>query len=150
MFSWTVSNAVAICVYLFRIGSNGSLLLKCPIALHQWCIISHQIFRLQGTRKYLKPAEMEIACNCNSRCNKSMIELHSKTVKTIIMVKISFYINTHAFGRALWSWGKSTAKRAEHRTLYVYGGVGGVTVSMVAFQAVDPGSTPGRRTYVLT
>ena len=24
--------------------------------------------------------------------------------------------------------------------------VGGVTVSMVAFQAVDPGSTPGRRT----
>ena len=25
-------------------------------------------------------------------------------------------------------------------------GVGGVTVSMVAFQAVDPGSTPGRRT----
>ena len=24
-------------------------------------------------------------------------------------------------------------------------GVGGVTVSMVAFQAVDPGSTPGRR-----
>ena len=26
------------------------------------------------------------------------------------------------------------------------GRVGGVTVSMVAFQAVDPGSTPGRRT----
>lgn len=25
--------------------------------------------------------------------------------------------------------------------------VGGVTVSMVAFQAVDPGSTPGRRTH---
>ena len=25
--------------------------------------------------------------------------------------------------------------------------VGGVTVSMVAFQAVDPGSTPGRRTF---
>ena len=24
--------------------------------------------------------------------------------------------------------------------------VGGVTVSMVAFQAIDPGSTPGRRT----
>lgn len=27
-------------------------------------------------------------------------------------------------------------------------GVGGVTVSMVAFQAVDPGSTPGRRMFV--
>ena len=27
--------------------------------------------------------------------------------------------------------------------------VGGVTVSMVAFQAVDPGSTPGRRTLAL-
>ena len=27
--------------------------------------------------------------------------------------------------------------------------VGGVTVSMVAFQAVDPGSTPGRRTLFL-
>ena len=27
--------------------------------------------------------------------------------------------------------------------------VGGVTVSMVAFQAVDPGSTPGRRTEIL-
>ena len=27
--------------------------------------------------------------------------------------------------------------------------VGGVTVSMVAFQAVDPGSTPGRRTPFL-
>ena len=26
-------------------------------------------------------------------------------------------------------------------------GVGGVKVSMVAFQAVDPGSIPGRRTY---
>ena len=26
--------------------------------------------------------------------------------------------------------------------------VGGVTVSMVAFQAVDPGSTPGRRTLL--
>ena len=25
-------------------------------------------------------------------------------------------------------------------------GFGGVTVSMVAFQAIDPGSTPGRRT----
>ena len=30
--------------------------------------------------------------------------------------------------------------------LYQCIGVGGVTVSMVAFQAVDPGSTPGRRT----
>ena len=27
-------------------------------------------------------------------------------------------------------------------------GVGGVTVSMVAFQAVDPGSIPGRRILV--
>ena len=27
--------------------------------------------------------------------------------------------------------------------------VGGVTVSMVAFQAVDPGSTPGRRTFFI-
>ena len=27
----------------------------------------------------------------------------------------------------------------------VFNSVGGVTVSMVAFQAVDPGSTPGRR-----
>ena len=27
----------------------------------------------------------------------------------------------------------------------IFYGVGGVTVSMVAFQAVDPGSTPGRR-----
>lgn len=26
--------------------------------------------------------------------------------------------------------------------------VGGVTVSMVAFQAVDPGSIPGRRSFV--
>ena len=26
--------------------------------------------------------------------------------------------------------------------------VGGATVSMVAFQAVDPGSTPGRRTRI--
>ena len=32
---------------------------------------------------------------------------------------------------------------------YMYSSVGGVTVSMVAFQAVDPGSTPGRRTYFL-
>ena len=29
-------------------------------------------------------------------------------------------------------------------------GVGGVTVSMVAFQAVDPGSTPGRCSYFIT
>ena len=28
--------------------------------------------------------------------------------------------------------------------------VGGVTVSMVAFQAVDPGSTPGRRTFFIS
>ena len=28
-------------------------------------------------------------------------------------------------------------------------GVGGVTVSMVAFQAVDPGSIPGRRILFL-
>ena len=28
-------------------------------------------------------------------------------------------------------------------------GVGGVTVSMVAFQAVYPGSTPGRRNFLL-
>ena len=27
------------------------------------------------------------------------------------------------------------------------GGVGGVTVSIVAFQAVDPGSTPGQRIF---
>ena len=34
--------------------------------------------------------------------------------------------------------------------IYVmFTGVGGVTVSMVAFQAVDPGSTPGRRRIVL-
>ena len=32
---------------------------------------------------------------------------------------------------------------------YMYSSVGGVTVSMVAFQAVDPGSTPGRRTLFL-
>lgn len=31
----------------------------------------------------------------------------------------------------------------------LYVGVGGVTVSMVAFQAVDPGSTPGRRTLFI-
>ena len=31
----------------------------------------------------------------------------------------------------------------------MYSSVGGVTVSMVAFQAVDPGSTPGRRTRFL-
>ena len=30
--------------------------------------------------------------------------------------------------------------------LFKCSSVGGVTVSMVAFQAVDPGSTPGRRT----
>ena len=29
-------------------------------------------------------------------------------------------------------------------------GVGGVMVSIVAFQAVDPGSTPGRRTFCVT
>ena len=29
------------------------------------------------------------------------------------------------------------------------GGVGGVTVSIVAFQAVDPGSTPGQRILFL-
>ena len=37
---------------------------------------------------------------------------------------------------------------AECRHKYVNKCVGGVTVSMVAFQAVDPGSTPGRRTFV--
>ena len=31
--------------------------------------------------------------------------------------------------------------------LFKCSSVGGVTVSMVAFQAVDPGSTPGRRTF---
>ena len=29
-----------------------------------------------------------------------------------------------------------------------HAGVGGVTVSMVAFQAVDPGSIPGRRIFI--
>ena len=28
-------------------------------------------------------------------------------------------------------------------------GVGGVKVSIVAFQAIDPGSIPGRRTFLL-
>ena len=35
-------------------------------------------------------------------------------------------------------------------TRYQCSSVGGVTVSMVAFQAVDPGSTPGRRTQILS
>ena len=36
------------------------------------------------------------------------------------------------------------------RTLIIFTySVGGVTVSMVAFQAVDPGSTPGRRIVFL-
>ena len=31
---------------------------------------------------------------------------------------------------------------------HVTSSVGGVTVSMVAFQAVDPGSIPGRRSFI--
>ena len=35
-----------------------------------------------------------------------------------------------------------------HNLMYV--SVGGVTVSIVAFQAVDPGSTPGQRIFCST
>ena len=40
-----------------------------------------------------------------------------------------------------------TCKILNNINSYLITGVGGVTVSMVAFQAVDPGSTPGRRTF---
>ena len=51
-------------------------------------------------------------------------------------------------GILTYYWNQSLYLRNRNLQLQkVFNSVGGVTVSMVAFQAVDPGSTPGRRTF---
>ena len=56
------------------------------------------------------------------------------------------YILIHAYYRPK----RQQVKHRRNKNLMIccnINSVGGVTVSMVAFQAVDPGSTPGRRTF---
>ena len=49
-------------------------------------------------------------------------------------------------GNGIFTCNLPTPATGHLLNLYRCSSVGGVTVSMVAFQAVDPGSTPGRRT----